>query len=278
MPIRSAAAFLGLTLLCSACPVLADVPLDLKKVTGPSAWLGSAVMNAWWAADGRHLYWQQMDSAGGGVLTWEMSTKDGKSTVLTEALPPGLDGPPISQDPTGVRFARVGSDGEVWLIDPDLGEPVRVTTTPDAEGTVQLPGVMRHAERALASRDFVRILSTDFPAHPASLLPRLAKGRGRFGKNAPQGIARSPGTVPPKPGLIHDLAFTGPGIAVEVWALPAAAFGAFVARIPAPWGIGKLSLADGSTGSGFLCEGHALQGAEEITSFGGWRALRAAKA
>jgi allophanate hydrolase len=84
-----------------------------------------------------------------------------------------------------------------------------------------------------------------------------------------------PGTVPPKPGLIHDPAFTGPGIAVEVWALPAAAFGAFVARIPAPLGIGKLTLADGSAVSGFLCEGHALHGAEEITSFGGWRAFRA---
>ena len=86
-----------------------------------------------------------------------------------------------------------------------------------------------------------------------------------------------PGTVPPKPGLIHDPAFTGPGIAVEVWALPAAAFGAFVARIPAPLGIGKLALADGSAVSGFLCEGHAVAGAVDITSFGGWRAYRAAK-
>jgi len=137
MPMRSVAAFLGLTLLCSAGPALAEVPLDLKKVTGPSAWLGTAVMNAWWAADGRHLYWQQMDPAGGGVLTWEMSTKDGKSTLLTEPLPPALDGRATALDPTGVRFARVGSDGEVWLIDPDLGEPVRVTTTPDAESDVR---------------------------------------------------------------------------------------------------------------------------------------------
>lgn len=34
-----------------------------------------------------------------------------------------------------------------------------------------------------------------------------------------------PGTVPPKPALIRGPAFAGPGIAVEVWALPAAAFG-----------------------------------------------------
>ncbi len=87
-----------------------------------------------------------------------------------------------------------------------------------------------------------------------------------------------PGTVPPKPGLIFDPAFTGQGIAVEVWALPAAAFGAFVARIPAPLGIGKLTLADGTVVSGFLCEYHALQGAIDISHHGGWRAYRAALA
>ena len=68
-----------------------------------------------------------------------------------------------------------------------------------------------------------------------------------------------------------------PGIAAEVWGLPAAAFGAFVARIPAPLAIGKVELADGSRVSGFLCAAHALAGAgaEEITRFGGWRAFRA---
>ena len=47
-----------------------------------------------------------------------------------------------------------------------------------------------------------------------------------------------PGSVPPKPGLIREPGFTGagatPGVEVEVWSLPPAAFGAFVAAIPAP--------------------------------------------
>lgn len=85
------------------------------------------------------------------------------------------------------------------------------------------------------------------------------------------------GTVPPKPGMTFDPAFTGPGLTVEVWALPAAAFGAFVARIPAPLGIGKVALTDGRQVSGFLCEAHALQGATEITRYGGWRAFRSAQ-
>ena len=84
-----------------------------------------------------------------------------------------------------------------------------------------------------------------------------------------------PGTVPPKPGMVQDPGFAGQGIAVEVWALPAAAFGAFVARIPAPLGVGKVALEDGSRVTGFLVESHALAGAQEITRFGGWRAYRA---
>lgn len=85
-----------------------------------------------------------------------------------------------------------------------------------------------------------------------------------------------PGTVPPKPGLIRDPGSAGPGLDVEVWELPAAAFGRFVALIPAPLGIGKITLEDGSVVSGFLCEAHAVAGAEEITHFGGWRAYLAA--
>ena len=84
-----------------------------------------------------------------------------------------------------------------------------------------------------------------------------------------------PGTVPPRPGMVYDPAHSGPGITVEVWALPPSAFGAFAARIPAPLGLGKVALADGRVFSGFLCEAHAVAGADEITRFGGWRAYRA---
>ncbi len=86
-----------------------------------------------------------------------------------------------------------------------------------------------------------------------------------------------PNTTPPKPGLVREPGFAGPGLAVEVWELPPAAFGQFVARIPAPLGIGKVTLDDGSSVSGFLCEAHALAGAEEITHHGGWRAFIASR-
>jgi allophanate hydrolase len=76
---------------------------------------------------------------------------------------------------------------------------------------------------------------------------------------------------PPKPGLVFN--GTGPGaIEVEIWEMDQDAFGSFVAAIPPPLGIGTVTLADGRTVKGFLCEAYATDGAEDVTSFGGWRA------
>ncbi|MBL8381156.1 MAG: allophanate hydrolase [Burkholderiales bacterium] len=83
------------------------------------------------------------------------------------------------------------------------------------------------------------------------------------------------GTVPPKPGL-RRVTEGGTAIALEVWDMPAAAFASFVAEIPAPLGIGTLTLADGSTVKGFVCEPYALDGARDISEYGGWRAFCAA--
>jgi allophanate hydrolase len=83
-----------------------------------------------------------------------------------------------------------------------------------------------------------------------------------------------PGGPPLRPGLIR-IAAGGDAIDVEVWAIPIEQVGSFVAGIPAPLGIGKLELADGSEVPGFICEGHAEAGSTDITSFGGWRAYLA---
>ena len=56
-----------------------------------------------------------------------------------------------------------------------------------------------------------------------------------------------------------------------MWALTAEAFGKFVSNIPTPLGIGTLRLDDGSEVKGFLVEPAALDGARDISEFGGWR-------
>ncbi|MCC2032469.1 allophanate hydrolase [Microbacterium allomyrinae] len=84
-------------------------------------------------------------------------------------------------------------------------------------------------------------------------------------------------TTPPKPGLARSSTGGAP-IAGEVWRLPAAGFARFVASLPQPMGIAPVRLEDGRTISGFLCEAVALEGAADITEYGGWRAFRASVA
>ncbi len=79
-----------------------------------------------------------------------------------------------------------------------------------------------------------------------------------------------PNTTPPKPGLVRVLEGGGL-IAVEVWELPVSEFGSFVAGIPAPLGIGTLTLTDGEQVQGFLCESAATTDATDITALGNWR-------
>jgi allophanate hydrolase len=74
-----------------------------------------------------------------------------------------------------------------------------------------------------------------------------------------------------RPGLIK-VAQGGAAIECEIWELPASEFGSFVAGIPAPLGIGKLELEGGSSVNGFICEGIGVEGATDISAYGGWRA------
>jgi len=73
-----------------------------------------------------------------------------------------------------------------------------------------------------------------------------------------------------RPAMARDDA-AGAAIEVEVWSLPQATFGSFVAAIPAPLGIGKVELADGRWLCGFICEAAGLAGAQNISRYGGWR-------
>ena len=76
---------------------------------------------------------------------------------------------------------------------------------------------------------------------------------------------------PAKPGLLRIGDGAGAAIKAEVWTLNRAGFGAFVAKIPAPLGLGTIRLKDGGSVKGFLVEAEAVKTAEDISRFGGWR-------
>jgi allophanate hydrolase len=63
----------------------------------------------------------------------------------------------------------------------------------------------------------------------------------------------------------------GQGIEVEVWGIAASRLGELLADVPPPLAIGTVELNDARWVKGFLCEGHAVAGARDISSFGGWR-------
>lgn len=109
----------------------------------------------------------------------------------------------------------------------------------------------------------------DMPLH-WQLTSREATFVGAF-ETAPEyqlyAIANS---VPPKPALVHSP--EGAAIAVEVYELGVAEFGSFVVEVPPPLAIGTVTLADGTSVKGFVAEPRALDGAEDITHLGGWRA------
>jgi allophanate hydrolase len=69
----------------------------------------------------------------------------------------------------------------------------------------------------------------------------------------------------------------GVSVEVELWELPSSELGSFLTGIPAPLGLGKVQLEDGRWETGFICEPCGLQGATDITHFGGWRAYLASR-
>jgi allophanate hydrolase len=71
------------------------------------------------------------------------------------------------------------------------------------------------------------------------------------------------------PGLVRDP--SGASIEVELWQVPAARVGSFLAGVPAPLSLGRIALADGTEVTGFLCEAYAAAGTPDITASGGWR-------
>ncbi|WP_417672067.1 allophanate hydrolase [Roseibium sp.] len=83
------------------------------------------------------------------------------------------------------------------------------------------------------------------------------------------------GGPPFRPGLVRSDDGKGGKIDLEIWAMPLAQVGSFLASIPAPLGLGTLDLADGRTVQGFQCEAAGTKGARDITDLKSWRTFMA---
>jgi allophanate hydrolase len=189
---------------------------------------------------------------------------------------------PASIRPDGLPFGitLVGPCGSDWQL-ADLGQRYHHATGLTLGATGQplppprdIPG--------LAARPTVQIAVVGAHLSGMPLNGQLTEREARLlarTETAPDyRLFALPGTVPPKPGLLRVARGTGARIALEIWEMPIAHYGSFVAGIPAPLAIGTLALADGHSAQGFLCEAEAAQGATDISHFGGWRAYQASLA
>lgn len=168
--------------------------------------------------------------------------------------------------PAGVTLiGATGADhllaaAAVALLESDAGTAVAAAPLSFHEATVQLAVVGAHLE-----------------GQPLNwqLLERGARKLETTKTSLHYKLFALPNTTPAKPGLSR-VAAAGTAIEIEIWEMPVGRFGEFVAEVPAPLAIGSLELADGRWVKGFVCEPLGLEGATDISQFGGWRAYLAA--
>jgi len=168
--------------------------------------------------------------------------------------------------PTG-QDARLSSIGRVFHADTKLTLGSRCVPQPALDNL-----------QAGVAGDEIAIAVVGAHLSGMALNGELKALRGRLletARTAPDYKLYALDTTPPKPGMLRVEAGTGSSIELEIWALPAAGFGEFVAAIPPPLSIGTVRLADGRGMKGFIVEPTAINGARDISAFGGWRAFMA---
>lgn len=203
----------------------------------------------------------------------ELNRRLGTYTNFVNLLDLAALAVPASIRPDGIPFGitLIGPAGSDLML-AELGQRFHVATT--------LPlgalGVAHAATEPLAPRaDLAQVAVVGAHLSGLALNRELVERGARLVRRARTAadylLYALPNTVPPKPGMVRATGEGGHAIDVEVWELPLAAFGSFVAGIPAPLAIGTIGLDDGTSVQGFLCESAAVAGADDISRFGGWR-------
>ena len=173
--------------------------------------------------------------------------------------------------PSGVRGDRLPSG--VTLIAPAGADGLIAGVAAAIHGRSASPSIQA-SSRGPSDRIEIAVVGAHLSGLPLNReLVELGASFSREVETTPDyRLFALPGSSPPKPGLLRVGEGAGAAIKAEVWTLDHAGFGAFVAKIPAPLGIGTIRFKDGNSVKGFLVEAEAVKAAEDISRFGGWRA------
>ncbi len=176
--------------------------------------------------------------------------RDGLPFGVTLFAPAGADHALLAVGDRLHRSADIGCGAVATALPPPLGR-----STPTSSAAMPLAVCGAHL--------------SGLPLN-SQLTQRGARLLRRTRTSADYRLYALPGGPPARPALVRTPHSTA--IEVEVWALPRAAVADFLHQVPAPLGLGKVQLADGSWVTGFICEPCGLDGAVDISAFGGWRA------
>lgn len=187
--------------------------------------------------------------------------------------------------PTGPR--RDGRPGSVTLLASagrdDLTAALARDLQQKAQATMGATGVSLAAATppsrdVLASETIVAAVGAHMSGLP--LNGQITERGGRYLETTTTAegyrLFALPGGPPARPGMLRDAG--GGQIDLELWAMPTDQVGSFLGLIPAPLGLGKVTLADGRQVTGFLVEAEATHDAEDITALKGWRGYLARQA
>jgi len=174
--------------------------------------------------------------------------------------------------PSGLRAD--GLPSSVTLIAPAGADGLIAGLAAAIQGRPAASPPLQTSARALGDRIEIAVLGAHLTGLPLNreLVELGAAFSREVETTADYRLFALTGSNPAKPGLLRVGDGAGAAIRAEVWTLDRAGFGAFVARVPAPLGVGALRLKDGGSVKGFLVEAEAVKTAEDISRFGGWRA------
>jgi allophanate hydrolase len=195
--------------------------------------------------------------------------------LCAAAVPAGeADGGPFGVTVIGRAFADqlVADIARMVAPDPAPDAPPAAGSTPPA--AVLSAGAARSADSRPAGSGAPGLPLVVLGAHLSGepLNPELTtRGARLIGpvRTAPRYRMYALPADPPRPGVIRVAA--GQAIEGELWLLPPAGLGTFLAGLPEPMSLGPVLLDDGTTVTGFLCQPDAVAGAEDISGYGSWR-------
>ena len=159
--------------------------ITLEKIMADPDWIGPAVKDAYWSADGRAAYYSVKRSTSPIVDLHRVELKDRKDQVVDHKAMADTDGPPIF-DVAGKRAAFV-RNGDIFVRDVASGRLTQLTRTPQDEAAPQFSADGRRLSYRVGIDWFVHDFGTGVTT-PAAIVK-----------------AEKDPNAPPKPDDLRDM-------------------------------------------------------------------------